>query len=95
MRCQIHRTTPPWNLCRSKVLKEQLRRFKARAVEAERSLAAQETQLAAANEAARRLRAQLADVGDAADAAAAEAAARQQADSATRALEVGWAAALP
>ncbi|KAF8058892.1 CLC-D [Scenedesmus sp. PABB004] len=71
----------------NKVLKEQARRYKARAADAERGAAAAEQQCLALQAAVRALKLQLAEGASSAEALAAEAGLRAQADAATRALE--------
>eukprot|EP00775_Hariotina_reticulata_P010629 gene10629-10787_t len=71
----------------NKVLKEEAKRYKARAKEAEQLAAKQEQQLLAANEQVRKLKSQMADKEPPAAAAAGHEQLKQQADAANRALE--------
>jgi hypothetical protein len=71
------------------VLKEQVRRYKQRAQDAERQAEKQEQKLQSMHDSVRKLKAQLAEGGGSAEAAAAEQQLRQQAEAAAKALEVG------
>jgi TolA-binding protein len=71
------------------VLKEQIRRYKQRAQDAERQAEKQEQKVQSLSDSVRKLKAQLAEGAGSPEAAAAEQQLRQQAEATTKALEVG------